>query len=59
VRGKVAKRLRREVYGDGSRRNPGVYKRHNKTGQIICYGLRSEYLLEKKDYVRTRMTVGE
>ena len=54
MRGKVAKRLRREVYGNGSKRNPGVYKRHRKTGQIICLGLRSSYKLEKKDYTRTK-----
>jgi hypothetical protein len=54
MRGTVAKRLRREVYGEGSKRNPGVYKMHKKTGQIFCHGLRSEYLLEKKDYTRTK-----
>ena len=56
MRGKVAKRIRREIYGEQSlqiirkyRDSVGLSKT-GKTGGIVNIGLRQEYLDAKKDY---------
>ena len=35
MRQKIAKKLRNMVYGDGSKRDKGVYFRNEKTGALI------------------------
>jgi|GEM_PF-7041820 len=53
---KVARRLRREVYGDGSKQNDSRYVvavlSKAKTGGIICAGTRRAYLKKKKAQAR-------
>jgi hypothetical protein len=49
MRGSVASRLRKKVYGDLSRRNPGQY-RTGLSGQVLCVGKRGDYLEEKAAY---------
>jgi len=48
MRGTVAKRLRRAVYGDHSQRDP----RYTVVGRsrIVCVGLRAEYKQAKKNH---------
>lgn len=52
MRNKIAKKLRRKVYGDRSRRNPYDYYRRNLEGTIVCTGLRGDYLEEKSAFKR-------
>ena len=47
MRQKKAKRLRRQVYGDYSQRNPQY--EINKAGTVRAIGLRAEYQKAKKD----------
>jgi hypothetical protein len=42
MRGKVAKAIRKVVFGDGSRRNPHTY-RVKSSGMVMCVGGRSVY----------------
>jgi len=70
MRGTVAKRIRRMVYGDFSTRNPGYRfeaydklmalfvrkQRKNKPGTIASIGLRREYREAKKVYRKSLTT---
>ena len=51
MRGTVAKRIRKAVYGDMSS-NPKArnYMQNEQTGKIVSTGLRSEYQEVKKEY---------
>jgi hypothetical protein len=48
MRNKVAKRLRRKIYEDLSRRQDPHYKVFDETR--TCTGLRAEFRKEKKNY---------
>ena len=48
MRGTVAKRIRREVYGDNSLRAKRRYLINPRTGQLIADGLRRTYQAAKK-----------
>ena len=50
MRGTVAKRIRREVYGDFSIKEPRKYG-ITKKGMIVVSGLRRAYIDAKRDYV--------
>jgi len=60
MRGTVAKRIRKEIYGEQSLRVIRQYSRSvglskiGKNGGIINIGLRQEYLDAKRDFVRGR-----
>lgn len=49
MRGKVAKRLRKKVYGDGAKRGT-KYARNTRTGMIVTRDKRALYKKEKKAY---------
>lgn len=48
MRGTKAKKIRKVVYGDKAKRGTR-YARDQKTGEIFCVGLRSQYLTAKKE----------
>jgi len=51
MRGKVAKRLRKSVYGDISPKLRKYY-RHNITGQIVSNNIRQAYQKLERAYTR-------
>ena len=52
MNGRVAKRLRKEIYGDFSLRDKK--KRRDENGVITNTGLRKDYLAAKKAYYRSK-----
>ena len=50
MRGTVAKRLRRAIYGNESLRDRDHYR--TSTGQVLCDPVRRKYKQAKRTYVR-------
>ena len=55
MRGKIAKLIRKEVYGDDSPRGVEKVLRHRKTGQIIKDEKRRHYQKTKKNYHKVKI----
>ena len=58
MNGKVAKLIRKTVYGDELSPRFRKYKRHIETGIIIADEKRKLYQLTKKEYIHDRQTNG-
>lgn len=55
MRGKIAKLIRKEVYGDYTPRGVEKVLRHKETGQIIKDGYRRHYQKAKKRYYQVKI----
>lgn len=54
MRGVLAKRIRREVYGDQSLKERRRYATDRDTGEVFCLGLRGKYQTIKQSVKEDR-----